>query len=404
MSNRKSSSSSYVLTETCIKLMNLIFKISLSRSTNPQNGTPATYGIVRKYMKECIEKEDKLKKYKLGLTAPTFNNASNPSKGVKIGTIVRLTFTTLHKAVQTIEIEQSKKKLVELQQLILKEVSDCASLIAEEELKEIDLKSEYKNLKLIYETWLEENSGTADNNLKISDEPKISEKYNKFFDVVQNTSATTSKELQILVTPKIIEFCEKHKLLGVSKPISLDDVYVNLEDDISIPERIKEKIEQPGLRLLIVGSLGYGKTTFLKQLALSVLKEKTLNRQVPFFVNLREYIDSAKRNTLFDFIANLYGFTEESSKENLQNLFKGNSDNCVFLLDSLDQISDEQSRKLISAIMHFVSQYPNNDYILSTRDSVDISKLENFEILHLQGIKEENKKVDFIRQDRKSVV
>lgn len=394
MSNPKSST--YALTKTCIDLMNHVFKVNLLRGNHSLNKSTFNHGIIEKYMSD----EKQLQRYEISISAPTFALACNPtSKGVKIRTIIELTFTTLLKVVQTIEVEQNKEELLQIQKLILQEDNKDTSINTEGELQQIDLKVECENLKSLYQSWLDKHNNSEPNR-KISDEPEIDKKYNKFFDVLQNISATTSKskEVQTLIKPKIIEFCEQQRLLGTSKPILLDKVYVNLEDDISIPKKIKEKLDQDRLRLLIVGSLGYGKTTFLKKLALSVIKEPTLNAQVPFFVNLREYIDSARRNTLFDFIANLYGFTEESSKENLQNLFKGDSDNCVFLLDSLDQISDERSMRLISEIAYFVSQYPHNDYILSARDSVDISRLENFEVLNLQGINSENKKICFIKE------
>lgn len=202
----------------------------------------------------------------------------------------------------------------------------------------------------------------------------------------------------------IIERCKKVSLMKVLEPVDLDSIYVELNPTISIPSNIKKKIEIFKLRLLLVGSLGIGKTTYLKQLALQIIGEdkvigedekkkvneenSTFNNQVPFFINLRDYFESTKKKpiTLLEFIANSYGFTSESDKNSLINILKGEKDQCVLLLDSLDQFSDEESNDLIRDVLTFIEQYPQNDYILSSRDNISFAKLQNFEIFNLAGI------------------
>lgn len=202
----------------------------------------------------------------------------------------------------------------------------------------------------------------------------------------------------------IIERCKKVSLMKVLEPVDLDSIYVELNPTISIPSNIKKKIDTLKLRLLLVGSLGIGKTTYLKQLALQIIgedevigedeekkvdeKNSTFNDQVPFFINLRDYFESIKKKsiTLLEFIANSYGFTSEYDKNSLVNILKGEKDQCVLLLDSLDQFSDEESNDLIRDVLIFIEQYPQNDYILSSRDNISFAKLQNFEIFNLAGI------------------
>lgn len=135
---------------------------------------------------------------------------------------------------------------------------------------------------------------------------------------------------------KIEEICRNHRHFK----IGLNDIYVDFQEELKIPTNIKVKIDQHSLRLIITGSLGIGKTTYLKKLALSILDTKEASvapYQVPLFINLREYVDETKKNNvnLLCYIAKYYQF---DSVDPLRKLLLGESDTCILLLDSLDQI------------------------------------------------------------------
>ncbi|WP_286394986.1 NACHT domain-containing protein [Pseudanabaena mucicola] len=198
----------------------------------------------------------------------------------------------------------------------------------------------------------------------------------------QNTAQEKAKEF-------IEKTCRKHRHF----PVMIIDIYVDFqEQNLKIPNGIKNKIKENSLHLIITGSLGIGKTTYLKKIALNILeirgskKDNVAPEQVPLFINLREYVDQLKENKvgLLRFIAKHYQIPDQTLKELLQG-----KDKCILLLDSLDQVSDSESNQLIDEIIEFDREYPNNDYILTSRDIVQIHKLENFEVIQLKGIETE---------------
>ena len=206
------------------------------------------------------------------------------------------------------------------------------------------------------------------------------------------------QEVRAKIKPLIQERCGTMRVLDMTQPIGLNEIYtsVNILENITGMQRLTieelEKLSQqytqedfdrfgleaikiervPGLqvvqkysKLMILGKPGAGKTTFLKYLAIQCIAGEFLAHLVPRFITLKDFAEDNYQNSLVNFIifdtCNQF-FTSQNEAETL--LQQGR---LLILLDCLDEVREEDSKRILKEIQHFAQRFPQNRFVMTCR-------------------------------------
>lgn len=196
------------------------------------------------------------------------------------------------------------------------------------------------------------------------------------------------------------------KVLGMREPVRLESIYTEVQflsdRDIlnftsvdSLEKAFRETAQrsyqrqnistQAGLQaakekqyLMVLGSPGSGKSTFLRRIGLEALKGSKGNYQhgcLPVFVELKRFNNSDI--SLENFIIEEFkpcGFPNQ--EELAQKLLQQGK--LLILLDGLDEIPSENLNVAISQIQDFVDKYHKNRFIISCRTAAYRSGFRRF--------------------------
>ncbi len=187
---------------------------------------------------------------------------------------------------------------------------------------------------------------------------------------------------------KIITLYGTMQIMGMAKPVPLDDIFTDVymldkptafgRFDI---ERLKQMSADPeappdmkrvnGLRLVtekdnlfILGKPGAGKTTFLKYIALKSAEQ--LIDKIPIFVSLKEWADSGSE--LLPFVAERFDICDfPAAQPFVEWLLKSGS--AIVLFDGLDEVNQEsgQRDKQTRAMNNFVEKYDRTQCLITCR-------------------------------------
>lgn len=190
-----------------------------------------------------------------------------------------------------------------------------------------------------------------------------------------------------------IERYNRLKIIGMTEPVSLADIYVqvNILEKITsrirlTPEdmeawekryrqhrsfgKIKEKTID-GLKLadskqhiMLLGQPGAGKSTFLKHIGLQAIQDKLEQKRIPVFISLKELADSP--HTLLEFITEEFDTCRFPDAESFieRQLENGN---LLLLLDGLDEVGKSNINKVYKDVNSFSDKYSQNQFIISCR-------------------------------------
>ena len=225
-----------------------------------------------------------------------------------------------------------------------------------------------------------------------------------FLSQQQQTSGTAPKlsanvELEPLikdcrkkVNSIIKQRCSTMRVLDMEQPIGLDDIYTNVNilekltgrrrleiDDLwenCKPEDFERfglgQISQervPGLeavlrykKLMVLGKPGAGKTTFLKYLAIQCREGAFQANYVPIFITLKDFAEAQNRPDLLTFI--LWILADISLADFSTILQSGRA---LLLLDGLDEVRDEDAKRVSQEIQTFTDRYPKNQFVITCR-------------------------------------
>ncbi|PHM10149.1 NACHT domain-containing protein [Nostoc sp. 'Peltigera malacea cyanobiont' DB3992] len=210
------------------------------------------------------------------------------------------------------------------------------------------------------------------------------------------------QEVREKIKPLIQKRCGTMRVLDMSQPIRLNDIYtsVNILDKITGQRRlgIDELLQQcrsqdfdlfglnkitekrvPGLeavekysKLMILGKPGAGKTTFLKYLAIQCIGGEFQAERVPIFVTLKNFAEAANKPGLLQHI------TEEtinpiSSIRDILTYGKA-----LVLLDGLDEVREEDSDRILKEIREFSDGFPKNQFVMTCRIAAKEYTFEKF--------------------------
>ncbi|QIR38904.1 NACHT domain-containing NTPase [Tolypothrix sp. PCC 7910] len=232
------------------------------------------------------------------------------------------------------------------------------------------------------------------------------------------------KEVRDRIKPLIQERCGTMRVLDMTQPIGLNDIYtsVNILEKITgrrrkeiaelLTELIGEEFERyergqrdglgkrvPGLeavdkypKLMILGKPGAGKTTFLRYLAIHCIEGKFQGERVPIFITLKDFAEFANKPGLLEYIAQLMGqvsclasySTTTSLTEHLLSQGK-----MLILLDGLDEVREEDSERILKEIREFAIQFQNNHFVMTCRIAAKEYTFEKFTEVEIADFEDE---------------
>lgn len=239
----------------------------------------------------------------------------------------------------------------------------------------------------------------------------------KFPEWQQKTKASTRQELPVetlsidnlvetireKLQDRIIQRCGMMRVLDMTQPISLEDIYINVNvlEKVTGRRRLKgdqllestsfENFERfslgkvskelvPGLeavekysKLMILGKPGAGKTTFLKFLALRCIEGGLRAQHIPLFITLKDFAELSNQSSLLDYLIQLINYPNKPDIEQLLN-----EGRFLILLDGLDEVKEEDSNLILNSIKEFTIQYHKNSYVITCRIAAQEYIFENF--------------------------
>lgn len=207
---------------------------------------------------------------------------------------------------------------------------------------------------------------------------------------------------------KIQDQCGILQLLDISHPVSIDDIYI----DVNILEEIESlrsldisnlqnltptqvdrigvgEVSQPQIpgmqavetysKLRMLGKPGVGKTTFLQHLAIQCNRGEFAAHQVPIFISLRNFAEESKARgefSLFNYVGQEFsacGISEPSVMETLLSAGR-----VLLLLDGMDEILNQQSNAVLKEIRRFSDKYHKNKFVATCRTAAQKLRLRGF--------------------------
>jgi predicted NACHT family NTPase len=214
-------------------------------------------------------------------------------------------------------------------------------------------------------------------------------------DLVQNIRGKVRKDIQMR--------CGKIRVLDMEQPIESNDIYT----DVYILEKIAGrsrlqfaellagfqdgdfdrfeigKIQErlPGLdavnkysKLMILGKLGAGKTTFMKRLAMLCCDGIFQKQRVPIFITLKDFAEFEGKPGILEYIDRQWsscGITE-SAKTLLSEGY------AMVLLDGLDEVRDVDHDRILKIIRNFTHQYRECSIVITCRIAAQEYIFDNF--------------------------
>lgn len=214
------------------------------------------------------------------------------------------------------------------------------------------------------------------------------------------------RQLRQLLSSSIEQRCGKMRVLDMSQPLELDEIYTNLNilEKINGRRRLEvsdllqvcssEEFDRPGLnrssskpvagieavkkfaKLIILGKPGAGKTTFLKHVALQCNRGRLVGMRLPIFISLKDYAETEQQPGIVDYIQqqfNSNGINHNSAAEEILTAGRG-----LILLDGLDEVRESDCYRVLQQVRQLTLKYHRNHYLISCRLATREYTLEEF--------------------------
>ena len=196
------------------------------------------------------------------------------------------------------------------------------------------------------------------------------------------------------VKPFIEQECKQMKVLHMTSPIDVNDIYTHVNVLEKPTAKLRLEIDEllqgfndpskfdgcglsrssegriPGLeavnkysKLMVIGKPGAGKTTFLKSLALQCIEGNLHSDIVPIFITIKDFKDLKEEDVLQYIIERLSDY--DIVREEIEQLLKQGK--TMILLDGLDEVKEKDSIYVLDQIQNFSDLYYQNRFVMTCR-------------------------------------
>ena len=229
-------------------------------------------------------------------------------------------------------------------------------------------------------------------------QPEVTQNSTDVDTLVQEVRDKSSASIQLR--------CGIMRVLDMSQPIELDDIYtnVNILEKISGRRRLEvadllkvcasNEFERPSLgriaqervpgleavkqysKLIVLGKPGAGKTTFLKHIATQCSLGEFHANRVPIFITLKDFAETEQETSLLEHIIgqfSTYGITDTTVTEQLLNQGK-----VLVLLDGLDEVRETDAYRVLQEVRNFTAKFHANHFIITCRIATREYTFEQF--------------------------
>ncbi|MGF2036759.1 MAG: NACHT domain-containing NTPase [Nostoc sp. CmiVER01] len=214
------------------------------------------------------------------------------------------------------------------------------------------------------------------------------------------------QEVRSYIQPYIQQRCDTMRVLDMSQPIGLDDIYISVNILEKITRTGRWELDQllrdvsskdfdrfnlgnvreervPGVKavqrfskLVILGKPGSGKTTFLKHLAMQCIYEQI--NLVPVFITLKDFAEASEQMDLLNYIARLIDLPSQKIEDIAWLVRILRAGKVFILLDGLDEIKDTDNSRVFQEIRTFVARFHSNRFIITCRIAAKEYIFDNF--------------------------
>lgn len=147
-------------------------------------------------------------------------------------------------------------------------------------------------------------------------------------------------------------------------------------------DKYKDEFIPAYQKILLVDSAGMGKSTIMKYLYLSAIRQ---NKGIPILIELRK-LD--KDISIIKFIMNeINGIREHFTEEEIIELIERGD--FIFFFDGYDEIGNDSKRVVTDNIQEFISKSGNNLFIISSRDENELNSFGDFQRFDVKRLEEE---------------
>jgi len=218
----------------------------------------------------------------------------------------------------------------------------------------------------------------------------------------ESTAPVSDEELEALVqavrqniAADIQERCGKMRVLDMTQPIGLDAIYtdVNLLKEITGRRRLNlsellqhcslEDFDRLGFtqgkgervsgleaverfdKLMLLGKPGAGKTTFMKRLATLCSAGIFQAHRVPLFIPLRDFAEADRKPGLLAYMQQRLAILKLQNTQTAEVLLSHGR--VLVLLDGLDEVRQEDGKRILREIQSFSNQYSSNAFAITCR-------------------------------------
>ncbi len=178
---------------------------------------------------------------------------------------------------------------------------------------------------------------------------------------------TIQKECETLCTFNLLYSPMQGNLSQIYVQTKLNESQQFSKEEFSQERRLWEEVVRRNPKLMVLGKPGAGKTTLLQYIAVHCDQVDFKSKLIPVFISLKTLAENAKRAdeiSLIGYIRKKYCRSHVSEQELEVLLDNGR---LLFLLDGLDEVTENKIRAVVKEIHHLVDEYGDNRVIVSCR-------------------------------------
>ncbi|MBH8566795.1 NACHT domain-containing protein [Nostoc sp. CENA67] len=189
---------------------------------------------------------------------------------------------------------------------------------------------------------------------------------------------TIQNECETLCTFNLLYSPMQGNLSQIYVQTKLNESQQFSSEEFSQERRLWEEVVVKNPKLMVLGKPGAGKTTLLQYIAVHCDEVDFQPKPIPVFISLRTLAENAKSAdeiNLMRYIRRKYCRSHISEKELEVLLDNGR---LLFLLDGLDEVTEDKNGAVFKEIHHLVDEYDDNRVIVTCRKEYQAYKSKAF--------------------------